>query len=260
MNYTEHVLDRRTGEFTEVSAGDWITVTELGDMKGVTARQVRTILREMEFLYVEGGRAHNRHRLMPWVIQQGLGRHIPAKPPKVRYPFDVIGPQGKTWIEARWINTLAKMEARPSRSVVEQAREALNTFQERRLGRLNVHGCVLWLCDCYPDLTHTEMAGILDVTQQLVSRYVDIRSRQRASAERSKSQELPDLGKVRISVGYEDDVSASGGVRCITQAHNMLENASGHAPCESVVEAVAFSTCSPDTPEIGELPSVGSAP
>ncbi len=100
MEYTEHVLDRRTGEFTEVSAGDWITVTELGDMKGVTARQVRTILREMEFLYVEGGRAHNRHRLMPWVIQQGLGRHIPAKPPKVRYPFDVIGPQGRTWIEA----------------------------------------------------------------------------------------------------------------------------------------------------------------
>lgn len=230
MEYTEHVLDRRTGEFTEVSAGDWITVTELGEMKGVTARQVRTILREMEFLYVGGGRAHNRHRLMPWVIQQGLGEHIPAKPSKVRYPFDVIGPRGRTWIEARWINTLAKMEARPSRSVVEQARKALDSFQERRVSRLDVHGCVLWLCDHYPDLTHTEMAGILNVTQQLVSRYVNVRSRQKASAERARSQELPDFGRVRMWAGREDEVSASGGARCITQAHNLLEPVSDHTP------------------------------
>ncbi|AWN41977.1 hypothetical protein [Methylobacterium durans] len=63
MIYTEHVLDRRTGELTELSTGDWITITELGELKGVTARRVRTILREMDFLYVSGGRAHNRHRL-----------------------------------------------------------------------------------------------------------------------------------------------------------------------------------------------------
>ncbi|MGX7709357.1 hypothetical protein ACS5PV_31525, partial [Methylobacterium sp. Gmos1] len=152
------------------------------------------------------------------------GRFIPAKPPKVRYPFDVIGPQGRTWIEARWIITLAKMEARPSRSVVEQARKALDSFQERRLSRLDVQGCVLWLCDHYPDLTHTEMAGILDVTQQLVSRYVNVRSRQKASAERTKSQKPLDLGKMCISVEHENEASASGGARFITQAHNTPKN------------------------------------
>jgi hypothetical protein len=224
MKYTEHTLDRRTGELVEVSAGDWITLTELGEMKGVTPRRIRTILREMGFLYVEGGRAHNRHRLTPEVVKQGFGRHIPAKPPSVRYPFDVVSPAGREWIEARWSETLAALEAQQARPVILQAREALNAFRAGRLSDLSVQGCVLWLCDHFPDLTHTEMASILDVTQQAVSRYVSIRSRQRTSARMSVEQPLPDLGKVRFSIMPEDDALASGGARFITQAHNCVGN------------------------------------
>jgi hypothetical protein len=229
MKYTEHTLDRRTGELVEVSAGDWITLTELGEMTGVTPRRIRTILREMGFLYVEGGRAHNRHRLTPEVVKQGLGRHIPAKPPKVRYPFDVISPAGREWIEARWSETMAALEAQQARPVILQAREALHAFRAERLSDLNVQGCVLWLCDHFPDLTHTEMASILDVTQQVVSRYVSTRSRQKASARLRVSQPLPDIGKVRPSMALEGDALASGGARSITQAHNFPENELRHA-------------------------------
>jgi hypothetical protein len=210
MQYTDHVFDRRTGEVVEVSAGDWITITELGELMGVSSRRIRTILREMGFLYVQGGRAHNRHRLMPWVIQCGFGRHIPAKPPKVRHPFDVIGPQGRQWIEARWADTLIAMEAKPARSAVIEAKERLDCFRAQRLNDLNVQGCVHWLCDSFPDLTHTEMATILDVTQQLVSRYVSLRMRQKASKMQRVSQLLPDLGRVRLSMGQDDDAVTFG--------------------------------------------------
>lgn len=204
MEYKECVLDRRSGEFVEVSAGDWMTVTEFGEHKGVTSRRIRAVLREMGFLYIGGGRAHNRHHLMPWVTQGGFGKHVPAKPPRVRYPFDVIGPDGREWIEARWDETLARMQASATKPVVEEARRALMSFRSRRNEDLNVQGCVLWLCDHYPVLTHTEMGRILDVTQQLVSRYVSIRSKQRASGLLKKQEPLPDLGKVRVSVTLED--------------------------------------------------------
>lgn len=223
MEYSEHTLDRRTGELVEVSAGDWITITELGEMKGVGPRRVRTILREMDFLYVEGGRAHNRHRLTPNVVKRGFGKHIPAKPPRVRYPFDVISPAGRAWIECRWSETIAALEAKQTRPVIIQATEALNAFRAGRLTDLDVQGCVIWLSDHFPDLTHTEMAGILDVTQQVISRYAGVQSRQRSSAMRRKERLLPDLGKVHL-LGLEDEVTASGGARCITQAHKLFEN------------------------------------
>lgn len=229
MEYSEHTLDRRTGELVEVSAGDWITITELGELNGVGPHRVRTILREMDFLYVEGGRAHNRHRLTPNVVKRGFGKHIPAKPPRVRHPFDVISPAGREWIEGRWSETIAALEAKQTRPVIIQAHEALNAFRAGRFGDLNVQGGVLWLSDHFPDLTHTEMAGILNVTQQLVSRYAGVRSRQRLSAIRRKERLLPDLGKVRLG-GLDDEVLASGGARYITQAHNPPENNPAYFP------------------------------
>jgi hypothetical protein len=35
MQYTAEVLDHATGDLKEVSLGDWITVTELGEQYGV---------------------------------------------------------------------------------------------------------------------------------------------------------------------------------------------------------------------------------
>ncbi|KQP11126.1 hypothetical protein ASF28_08750 [Methylobacterium sp. Leaf99] len=108
--------------------------------------------------------------------------------------------------------------------MIIQAHEALNAFRAERLSDLNVQGCVLWLSDHFPDLTHAEMAGILDVTQQVVSRYVGIQSRQRSSARQRKERSLPDVCKVRSSTRHEAEVLASGGARYITEAHNQPKN------------------------------------
>ncbi|MGU3284624.1 hypothetical protein [Methylobacterium mesophilicum] len=224
MEYVQHVLDRKTGELIEVSSGNWITITELGEAKCVTPHRVRTVLRAMDFLYVEGGRAHNRHRLMPWVIQQGYGKHVPARKPVIRFPFDVVSPAGQAWIEARWSDAVTALDAQPHRPVVGQAREALATFVGGRLGELDVHGRVLWLRDHFPALSDTEVASILDVTQQLVSRYARLQERQRQSRRLAKTAELPDLGMVRLSQYEEDETMASGGARSITQAHNTPKN------------------------------------
>jgi ribosomal protein S25 len=53
MNYTAETLDRATGELKEVSLGNWITVTELGERYGVGPKQVRTILHHMGLLQSE---------------------------------------------------------------------------------------------------------------------------------------------------------------------------------------------------------------
>jgi hypothetical protein len=229
MEYVQHVLDRKSGELIEVSAGNWITITEIGIAKGVSPRRIRTILREMGFLYVEGGRAHNRHRLMPWVIQQGYGKHVPARKPSVRYPFDVISPAGQAWIEARWSDTVRALEAKPYRPEVVQAREALANFEGRRLGELDIHGRVLWLLDHFKDsLSHTEIAGILDVTQQLVSRYARLHEAQKRSKELRKSAELPDMGKVRFSRYEEDETMASGGAEVYYPSPQHAEKCNGN--------------------------------
>jgi len=47
MHYTAEVLDRATGDLKEVSLGEWITVTELGELYGVGRRKVRSILHHM---------------------------------------------------------------------------------------------------------------------------------------------------------------------------------------------------------------------
>jgi len=227
MEYTDTILDRRTGELVIISAGDWITVTELGDKHGVSRIKVRAILRKMGFLYVTGGRSHNRHHLMPWVITQGLGKHVPAKR-KGQYPFDVIGPEGQEWVSSRWSETIETMEAEQGSSAVMDARQALQGFKNDR-GRydLNVQGSVLWLLDHYPGLTHTEIAVVLGVTQQLVSRYASLRSRQLQGARLLRDTSLDVVAKVRVSLDHPADLMPSipsGGARSITYVHNTSEN------------------------------------
>jgi hypothetical protein len=110
MHYTEEMLDRTTGELVTIDKGDWITVTELGGRYGVTRIKVRAVLRQMGFLYVTGGQAHNRHRLTPQAIEAGHGKHIPAKAGKRMNPFDVISPEGQRWIGERWADALAAVD------------------------------------------------------------------------------------------------------------------------------------------------------
>ncbi|MGN6489080.1 MAG: hypothetical protein ACTHLT_14860 [Devosia sp.] len=95
MEYFDEIFDRRTGELIKVSVGEWTTVTELGELHGVGRMRVRTILREMGVLQIEGAARHQRHRLAPWVVQRGWGKRIEKKG---TVPFDVVGPELRAWV------------------------------------------------------------------------------------------------------------------------------------------------------------------
>lgn len=196
MLYSEEVLDRRTGELVTISKGEWITVTELGELYGIGPRKVRSVLRKMEFLGIEGTSDHARHRIQGWAVDRGLGRRITAKA-SARYPFDVISPEGREWIEVRWSSALAAVEEAASGTRIEAARAALEEFQETcRLHQMPVHQAVSWLTHHFPDLSHSEVGSILDVSQQIVSRYVAERIKERRAKLKLRAAMVPDLGKL----------------------------------------------------------------
>lgn len=179
MIYTEEVLDRATGELKTINIGDWITVTEFGDMMGMGPRKVRTVLRELDFVGVEGGGAYQRHRISAWAVRDGLGRRIEPRKKGAR-PFDVISPAGRDWLRERWSDALGRLVNRGARSPVAEAGTALKEFQISR-GResMAVQEAVCWLSDHFPRLDQRDIATILDVSQQLVSRYRDTQTKQR---------------------------------------------------------------------------------
>jgi hypothetical protein len=190
MEYFDEILDRSTGELVTVSKGDWITVTELGEVFGVKRREVRTMLRKMGVLVTEGAATHQRHRLAAWVVQQGWGKRIEKRG---AIPFDVVSPELRQWIAERWEQTKDDIASEAtSRSLV--AREALLDFQSsRNRPDLTVQQKVHWLADFHPKLTQAEVAMVLDVTQQLVSKFLNARTAARREMEVFKNTPLPDL-------------------------------------------------------------------
>lgn len=207
MIYTEEILDRSTGELITVSKGDWITITELAGLYEIGPRKARSVLRHMNFLGLMGGRDHVRHRIEPWAVEAGFGRRNKPKA-GAGIPFDVISPEGRDWIEARWSRALADVEAEAQGSHREAARLALIEFQEGRLHQrpLAVHEAVSWFLHHFPDLTHTDMASNLDVSQQLVSRYVAERIAERQRQEARKNAEVPNLGKIKMrGLNFDQD-------------------------------------------------------
>jgi hypothetical protein len=187
MEYFTDVLDRRTGQLVSVSEGDWITLSELGQVCCVGPREVRTILRAMGVVEVEGVAKHQRHRLATWVVQRGWGRRIVRRG---AVPFDVVGPQLRAWIADRWDETLSHIASQASAPSIE-ARRALGVFNSERLhGPLSVQQSVSWLACAFPHLTQTEMAMVLDVTQQLVGKYLSIRGDQLREARKLKEMDM----------------------------------------------------------------------
>lgn len=176
MEYFAEVLDRSSGELKTVSRGDWVPITEFGAMYGARRRETRTILRSMGFLNVEGGGAHQRHRLCEWVVERGWGKRIERKHAA---PFDVVGPDGRAWIAARWAETITAIEAKKS-DPVREAASAFEAFRKDRDQFRREHGhapmspeeMVSWLGYHRPLLSQVEIASVANITQQLVSRYV----------------------------------------------------------------------------------------
>ncbi|MEO3387088.1 hypothetical protein [Mesorhizobium sp. CAU 1741] len=204
MEYFNEILDRKTGTLSRVSQGDWITITELGDLYDMGKREVRDILRRLEVLVVEGAERHRRHRLARWVVERGWGRRIEAKG---THPFDVVGPELRQWLSSRWQQALQDKAREATASTVEAAR-ALAHFNGNRLnGDLTVQQSVSWLIDHFPHLTQCEMGLILNVTQQMIAKWMNVRSAQIRDAKALKAMDLDERKALRSSLHADAPLS-----------------------------------------------------
>ncbi|AGG73172.1 hypothetical protein [Sinorhizobium meliloti] len=185
MEYTKQTLDRSTGELVTVSIGEWKTITEVADTFGIGSRKFRAVLRRLDFLQLEYVGKDWRHRLMPWVTDQGWGKRLRRDQDGRSTPFDVVSPEAQEWIRERLPSALAEMEAEvsPEAAAAVAALDDFRTTRNEYRAKLNdgkemsVEEMVRWLSDFYPKLSQPEIATALHVTQQLVSRYQDQRSK-----------------------------------------------------------------------------------
>lgn len=174
MRYTEEILDRKTGELVAVDKGDWITLGELAQLLDIGRRQLTTVLREMNFLQIEGTGESARHRIRDWVMEAGWGRRNRRKSDQM--PFDVISPEAVRWIAQRWQDAHAAVEDRRDVRPVAEARQALEDFQvSRDRHDLTTQGQFAWLADHFPNLTHQQIADALHVSRQLIDRFMKAR-------------------------------------------------------------------------------------
>jgi predicted XRE-type DNA-binding protein len=177
LNYTTEILGRSTGDLKDVSLGDWITITELGERYGVGSKKIRSILHHLGLLQSKG--KHGRYRLTPHAVELELGKRI-DKPKKSKWPFDVISPEGQRLIAAVWDETVADLEReRLSDPIVHTADAALQTFKAQRASSLETQQEVCWLLDHFDTLTFQQIADLLGVQRPLVSRYASLQKEQR---------------------------------------------------------------------------------
>ena len=182
MLYVQETLDRTTGLLTTNIIGEYITVTELGEKYRVGPRRVRAILHHMGVLAAEG----RRYRLPRVFVERGLGfRH---DNPRSGHPFDVLSPKCQALIAEAWDDTVDDLdsEATPTMS---RAKAELDAFRATRRRELETQEAVSWLCDNHPRLLHRQIADILGVTAQLVSKFTKLRAKQINIAR--KTQALP---------------------------------------------------------------------
>lgn len=186
MRYTEEILDRKTGELVSVDKGDWVTLAELAQLLSIGRRRLTTVLREMDFLQIEGVGKSTRHRIQDWVINSGWGKRNRRKTDNK--PFDVIGPDAVHWIRSRWQVAHEAVEYRRNAQPVAEARQALQDFQtSRNREGMTAQEQTCWLADHFPNLPHQQIADALDVSRQLVDRFMKARDRHLSEARRLRN-------------------------------------------------------------------------
>jgi hypothetical protein len=186
MHYTTEVLNRATGDLGEVSLGNWITVTELGEQYGVGNRKARSVLYHMGLLQSEG--QHGRYRLTPHAVQQGLGKRI-DKSKRSKWPFDVLSPEGQRLIAENWDANLRDLELeKVTTPLLQAASDGLPRFKNGRSSEPTTQMEVCWLLDHFPTLTMEEIALLIGVERPLVSRYANLRFKQLAFAKRLRDR------------------------------------------------------------------------
>jgi hypothetical protein len=210
MEYHQEVLDRTTGRLETKSIGDWISVTELGELYGVGSRKVRAILHHMGVLGQEG----RRYRLPRYLVEDGIGtRH---DKPRSGYPFDVISPEGQDLVASVWAETVEDYEAdcRKDRAV-PLIRDSLAAFKTTRANPMTSQEEVCWIVDHFRDTPHRTIAEILEVSPALVIRYVKKRTEDRAYRERRKlvvwpeKDVLPAVGAEPLTVPEKSPLPSS---------------------------------------------------
>ena len=172
MLYVQETLDRQTGLLATNTIGEYVTVTELGDNYRVGPKRVRVILHHMGVLAAEG----RRYRLPRAFVERGLGfRH---DNPRSKHPFDVLSPKCQALIAEAWDDTVADLDSETA-PTMHRAKAALDAFRSTRRRELTTQEAVCWLCDHHPSLLHRQIADILGVTPQLVSKFTKLRAKQR---------------------------------------------------------------------------------
>ncbi|MCO5961789.1 hypothetical protein [Sinorhizobium meliloti] len=182
MEYTTEVADHVTGEISEASLGEWMTITEYGQKRGVGPRKVRNVLSNLGILRDEiedctpRGAAFNerktftRRRLTPKAVRQGLGKRLFSIN---RRPFDVLSPKGQEWIEQRWDDAVRTIDVETvSRPSMLAAKRALEAFTAGRRHGLSPEGKVLWLLHHFKDLQQVDISRITGASERMVSHYV----------------------------------------------------------------------------------------
>jgi hypothetical protein len=194
MEYTREELDRKTGDLQAVSLGNWITVAELATSHGIGRRQATEVLMKLDVLQPETEGRVTRHRLAPWFVDEGYGKRLKRK--RDKFPFDVLSPAGQDWINEWWDDAVATIRRAKEDEPVKLVAEALARFKSGRIGEMTVQMQICWLADFFPGLTQEMVALVVGVSQPLVSKFLGIRSSQKANAQKLKTSPLPEIVKM----------------------------------------------------------------
>lgn len=181
MLYFQETLDRQTGRLATNNIGEYVTVTELGDKYRVGPKRVRTILHHMGVLAAEG----RRYRLPRAFAERGLG--IRHDKPRSGHPFDVLSPKCQTLIAEAWTDTVADLDNEATRAM-RRAKTSLDAFRSGRRRELTTQEAVCWLSDNHPHLLHHQIADILCVTAQLISKFTKLRAKQISIARKAQAR------------------------------------------------------------------------
>lgn len=177
MEFVCEELDRTTGELETRSLGLWMTISEFAQEMDVGVRQGRLILVDMDFMFVANGENGKRWtQICPWVEERDWGKRIfPRRGSKT--PFDVINEDARLWIKERWDESKDRVLGLGHEASL--AALALNEFLSRRKDPdedglfVQIH----WLSDHFSNLSQAEIARIVGVTQQAVSKSISERKK-----------------------------------------------------------------------------------
>jgi hypothetical protein len=180
MQYVRKVVDLDTGE-AWVDLGDHRPLSDVATSLGIGPREFRRLLVAMQVVMPEWDDAAKqyRHRLTPGAVASGFGirhdnkgfHHSPDKT-----PFDVLSPLGVEYIRHNLKKARAIVDRRSP--PVRAAGEALDAFEARRGRPMSPEGKVRWLVQNYPAMTHAQVADIIGITRQAVSKHVATLERQ----------------------------------------------------------------------------------